>query len=184
MVIIVTGPIGIGKTTVCAKVIDITRKQGYSCGGIITYKNQKNDIIIEDIQTGETRTLASINNVYKGPRTTKYSFNTEGIDFGVQAINRGITSDLLLVDELGQLELRGQGFAHIIEQIAVGKVKNCIMIIRKELLPSFLPQLGTTISVFETTIENRNQIPNEISQILVRAVIAEGGETYRVDMID
>jgi len=178
MVIIVTGPIGIGKTTVCEKVIDIARKQGHSCGGIITYKNQKNDIIIKDIQTGETKTLASISNVYQGPRTTKYSFSPDGIDFGIQAINRGTTSDILLVDELGQLELRGQGFAHIIEQISTGKVKNCIIIIRKELLPTFLPQLGTTISVFETTIENRNQLPGEISPILTRAVTADHGETY------
>jgi nucleoside-triphosphatase THEP1 len=178
MVIIVTGPIGIGKTTVCEKVIEIARKQGHSCGGIITYKNQKDDIIIEDVRTGETKILAGISNIYQGPRTTKYYFNPEGIDFGIQAINKGTTSDILLVDELGQLELRGQGFTHIIEQISAGKVRNCLVIIRKELLSAFLPQLGTTISVFETTIENRNQLPEEISLILIPAVIAEHGKTH------
>jgi nucleoside-triphosphatase THEP1 len=72
MVIIVTGAIGIGKTTVCRKLIEITQNQGYSWGGFLTYKTADKDIIIEDVQTGEKETLASINNVYHGPRTVKY----------------------------------------------------------------------------------------------------------------
>jgi len=177
MVIIVTGAIGIGKTTVCEKVVKIARSQGYSCGGISTCKIQNEDIIIEDVQTGETKALASISNIYQGPRTAKYFFNPEGFDFGIQAIDRGTASDILLVDELGHLELRGEGFAKVIEQIVGGKVKTCILVIRKELLSAFLPQLGATISVFETTINNRNQLPEEIGRMLPRAVTAEYEET-------
>ncbi len=94
----------------------------------------------------------------------QYFFNPEGIDFGIQAIDRGIASDILLVDELGHLELSGEGFAKVIEQIVAGKVKTCIIVIRKELLSTFLPQLGATTSVLETTINNRNQLPEEIGQ--------------------
>ena len=168
MVIIVTGAIGIGKSSVCEKVIKIARSQGYSCGGIITYKAQTGDIIIESIQTGKTKTLASTSYIYQGPRTGKYFFNPEGIDFGIQAIGRGTAADILLVDELGYLELSGQGFAKAIDQIVAGKVKNCILVIRKELLSAFLPKLGAITSVFETTIDNRNQLPSEISLVLVR----------------
>lgn len=170
MVIVVTGAVGTGKTTVCDKVVKIARGQGYSCGGIIAHKTQNEDIIIEDVQTGETKALASISNIYQGPRTAKYFFNPEGIDFGIQAIARGTASDILLVDELGHLELRGEGFAEVIEQIAAGKVKNCILVIRKDLLSAFLPQLGKTTSVFETTVDNRNQLPGEIGLTLAQAV--------------
>ena len=173
MVIIVTGAIGIGKTIVCEKVIEIARGQGHSCGGIIAHKTQTEDIIIEDVQTGETEILASISNIYRGPHTVKYFFNPEGIDFGIRAIDRGIASDILLVDELGHLELRGEGFAGVIEQITAGQVKTCIVVIRKELLSDFLPQLGATTSVFETTIGNRNQLPGEIGMVLTRAVTAD-----------
>jgi len=172
MVIIITGAIGIGKTTVCQKVIEIARSQGYSCGGVISYKTRDEDIIIEDIQNGETRVLASANGIYRGPRTIKYYFNPEGIDFGIEAIDRGITADILMVDELGHLELRGKGFANVVEQIATGKVRNCILVIRKELLSAFLSQLGVETSVFETTIDNRNQLPGEIGLALNRAVTA------------
>jgi len=66
----------------------------------------------------------------------------------------------------------------VIEQIVAGKVKNCIMIIRKELLSAFLSQLGATTSVFETTINNRNQLPREIGLVFARAVTAEYEETF------
>ena len=170
MVVIVTGAIGIGKTTVCQKVIKIARNKGYSCGGIVTYKIRNKDIIIEDIQTGKTEALASTDKIYRGPSTAKYFFNPEGIDFGIRAIDRGTASDILLVDELGQLELGGQGFAKVIERVVAGKVKNCILVVRKQLLSAFLPKLGTTISIFVTTIDNRNQLPAEIGEVLMRAV--------------
>jgi nucleoside-triphosphatase THEP1 len=166
MVIIITGAVGIGKTTVCEKVIKIARSQGYSCGGIITHKTQSENIIIEDVQASETKILASTSNRYQGPRTAKYSFSPEGIDFGIEAIDRGATSDIFMVDELGHLELNGEGFPKVIEKIADGQVKTCILVIRKELLSAFLPKLGATTSVFETTIDNRNQLPGEIGLAL------------------
>jgi len=117
MVIIVTGDIGIGKTTICHRLIEIVQNQGYCCGGILTRKAPDKGIIIEGIQSGETETLASTNNVYHGPRTAKYSFNAKGIAFGVREIEKGISSSLLVVDEIGHLELRGEGFAKVIELI-------------------------------------------------------------------
>ena len=167
MVIIVTGTIGIGKTTVCRKLIEIARNQGYTCGGILTDKAADNGITIENIQSGEKETLASIDDVYHGPRTAKYFFNSKGIDFGIQAIDKGISSAILLIDEIGQLELRGEGFAGVPELIKAGKVKQCILVIRKELLPAFLPQLPTAPLVFETTIDNRHQLPQEIGLVLL-----------------
>ena len=166
MLIIITGAIGIGKTTVCRKFIEIAQTQEYCCGGIITYKTPDKGIIIEDIQTGGSEALASITNIYLGPRTKKYFFNPEGIDFGIQAIDKGASLDILLVDEIGHLELQGEGFVNAIELVRAGRVRNCILVIRKELISAFLPRLDTTPLVFEITIDNRNQLPEEIGLIL------------------
>jgi len=162
MVIIVTGAIGIGKTTVCRKLIGILQNKGYTCGGILTYKAADKGITIEDIQSGETKTLASINNLYHGPRTAKYSFNPKAIDFGIQAIDKGASSTILLVDEIGHLELRGEGFVKALELIKSGAVKKSILVIRKELLSVFLAQLDTQLSIYETTINNRDELPQKI----------------------
>jgi len=167
MVIIVTGVIGVGKTTVCQKLVETVRNQGYTCGGILTYKDATNHIIIEDIQSGEKEILASSHSTYNGPRTPRYSFNPEGIDFGIQAIDKGIDSDVLIIDEVGHLELRGEGFVKSLELIQTNKVKNSVIVIRKESLSSFLPQLDVVSPrIFETTVDNRNQLPVEIGTIL------------------
>ena len=167
MIIIVTGAIGIGKTTVCRKLIETLRSRGYTCGGILTYKAADKSIIVEDIQSGEKKTLASVKNVYHGPRTVKYSFNPKAIDFGIRAIDKGTTTTILLVDEIGHLELRREGFIKVLELIKVGKVKHCILVIRTELLHAFLPQLPAAPLVFETSINNREQLSQEIGTVLL-----------------
>jgi len=165
MNIIVTGKVGTGKTTVCEKVVAIAKRLGYTCGGILTPKS-KEDIIIVDVQTGERKVLASINNIYQGPRVGKYYFNPEGINFGVNAIDKGASASILIVDEIGHLELSGEGFAKILELIKVGRVKNCILVIRSELLPGFLLNFPTKPLIFEATANNRNQLPQEIGSVL------------------
>ena len=167
MLIIVTGSIGIGKSTVCRKFIEIVRNQGHTCAGILTYKSADKDIVIEDIQSGQKETLASIHDVYQGPRTAKYVFNPDGIEFGNQAIDEGSSATILLVDEIGQLELRAEGFAKILELIHSGKVRVCILVIRRALLPAFLSQLPPAPLVFETTISNRNQLSEEIGSVVL-----------------
>jgi len=169
MIVIVTGAIGTGKTTVCEKVVGLARSRGCSCGGIITRKTPKDDIEVEDIGTGESVLLASTSMILGGPRTARFSFSPAGIDFGNQAIDRGITADILLVDEIGPIELAGEGFAGVIEQVTSGKVRNCVLVIRKGLLPDFLPRLGVNTQVFETTLDNRNQLPEEIDRVLIRS---------------
>ena len=41
MVIIVSGDIGVGKSTVCRQLVQIMRDNGLSCGGILTFKSGK-----------------------------------------------------------------------------------------------------------------------------------------------
>ena len=181
MVIIVTGAKGIGKTTVCRKLIKLVRNRGYACGGILTYKAADKGIIIEDVQTGERENLASTDNIYNGPRTRKYFFNPEGIDFGIQAVDKGISAAILVVDEIGHLEIRGGGFAKVLELIKAGKAEMCVLVIRRELLPAFLPQMPATPLVFETTMNNRDQLPQEIVSIIEKNVklselLIKGGE--------
>jgi nucleoside-triphosphatase THEP1 len=144
MVIIITGSIGIGKTTVCEKVVKIVRSSGYSCGGILTHKAANERLIALDIQTGEKVILASTDNTFDGPRTPRYSFNPEAIKFGIGAINKAIDSDVLIIDELGHLELNGEGFAE-----------------------SLLAQLGDNPAIFETTISTRDRLPRKICSSLI-----------------
>lgn len=167
MVVIVTGAIGIGKTTVCEKVVKIVQSLGYTCGGVLTYKAHDESLSVLDIQTGDRNILASTDNIFDGPQTPRYSFNPEAVDFGIRAIEKAIDSDILVVDEIGHLELGGEGFAKSLELIKAGRVKNSILVIRKQLLSAFLAQLGENPLIFETTVSNRNRLPQKIGSSLI-----------------
>lgn len=158
---------GVGKTTVCEKVVELARSRGYSCGGILTPKAPDKGIIIVDIQTRESKPLASIDNIYQGPRTGRYFFNPEAIEFGNRAIDGAVSSDILFVDEVGYLELEGEGFVRALEVIRAGKVKNSVLVIRQKLLPAFEARLGFEFSTIETTIENRDRLPHKIGALLL-----------------
>ena len=163
MVIIVTGVIGTGKTTVCRKLVEMLRSRGYSCGGILTYKADNENIIVKDIQSGQTEVLAGSSTVYDGPSTPRYSFNPEGIEFGLRAIDRQSTADVLIVDEIGHLELRGEGFFQVPELIKSGGIKNCVLVIRQQLLSHFLSELDVVEPVvYEVTIDNRDRLSRVI----------------------
>jgi len=148
-------------------VIKIALSSGYSCGGILTHKATDESLIALDIQTGEKTILASTDNTFDGPRTPRYTFNPEAIKFGIRAINKAIDSDVLIIDELGHLELNGEGFVESLEFVNTGRVKNSILVIRKELLPAFLAQLGDNPSIFETTISTRDRLPRKIYSSLI-----------------
>ena len=166
MLIIVTGNIGSGKTTVCSKLLDILRTRERICTGILTRKGPDGSIVIEDVASGEKMTLARIDNTFIGPRTVKYSFDPRGIDFGLRAIH-GPPGEVIFIDEIGILELRGEGFASALELINAGSFKNCLVVIREWLLPDFLPRLPANPLIFQTTTENRDRLPGEIASKLL-----------------
>ncbi len=166
MLIIITGAIGIGKTTVCRKVIDLAKRLGYSCGGIITPKTTQGDIIIEDIQTARTMTLATLRKIYQGPSIGKYYFNQTGIEFGIRAIDTAKESSVLLIDEVGPLELSGGGFAQALVSNNINEFKNSILVIRREAVSIFFSRLPETPLAVETTSENRDYLPGRIINLL------------------
>jgi len=170
MNMVITGETGVGKTTVCEKVIRMAKGEGHTCGGILTPKGLEDGVIcgidIVDIQSGERETLASTHDLYDGPRAGKYSFNPDGIRFGIRAIEKGRSSDILLVDEIGHLERKGQGFAEALALVGSGEVGNSILVIRKDLLSVFLPRLDAGLHVFETTPSTRDGLPQQVFSCL------------------
>ena len=97
--VILSGRVGVGKTTICEKILTLAGESGYCCGGVLTSKITNDGavagIAIIDIQTGEKETLASIENIYDGPHTGRFYFNPVGIEFGKKAIKNGASGDIL-----------------------------------------------------------------------------------------
>jgi nucleoside-triphosphatase len=166
MVIVITGAIGIGKTTICEKLLAYAKKNRFSCGGVLTYKTTNDNRIIFNVLNGDRFILASNNGRKEGPFTPRYIFNPAGIDFGIKAIEKGISADILFIDELGPIELMGQGFAPALEKV-LASAKNSVLVIRKELVSAFTIWTGSDPIIFETTYQNRNELPLKIARSLL-----------------
>ncbi len=100
MKIMLAGQRGAGKTTCCIRAIKLL--EGVELCGFITHKGE-DSLIIEDIKTREREVLA-----YYEERAGKYLFFKEGIDFGIEALER--EGKICFADEIGRLELNKGGF--------------------------------------------------------------------------
>ena len=165
MLIIVTGSIGAGKSTVCHRLLGWAAKTGYLCGGVLSHKAAGGAIVVENILTGERRNLAGPPGLYGGPKFGDFSFSPQGIAFGMKAVREGMSLPLTLIDELGPLELAGSGFANAIPLLNSAKLGNRVVVIRESLLSSFLPLFSRRAMVLRTTPESRDILPWQISQL-------------------
>ena len=162
MVVIVTGETGVGKTTVCREVVSLCRERGLSCGGIVSVRTESGGIFVEDLASGSRVLLAREGRELNGPCTSGYSFSLAGIRDGNRAIESATSASVVVVDELGQLELSGSGFARVLELVSENPLRHWVLVIRSRLLQDFMPLLPADVPTFETTTSTRETLPERI----------------------
>ena len=121
---LLTGPVGVGKTTVAERVVGLALRKGLVCGGLLAPAmvnscGQKAGIWGMGIGTGERRVLARTDRDLGGPSIGLYSFDAAALDWAVGVVDGAIGAcDLLIVDEIGKLELwRGIGLAPVEQEV-------------------------------------------------------------------
>jgi nucleoside-triphosphatase THEP1 len=142
--IVLTGRIGIGKTTLLKKIIEQSKKDFY---GVISERFDKG-YYVEDVKTGKRRILCSKNDI--GFRFRGYYFDPAALEFVTESLKR--KGEILVYDEIGYLEAE--------EKIEIWDlIKDpAILIVRKELVDAVSSRFNTV--VFEVLKENRNQLTN------------------------
>ena len=138
--IILTGPREIGKTRSLLKMIEGFSKRPIKICGIISpavfVDGIKTAIDLRDVHTGQQRRLADLRRSNSSRiMTERWVFIEDALQWGNQVLRESVPCDLLIVDELGPIELEhGQGFQWGIFALNSHQYKAAVVVIRPELL--------------------------------------------------
>ncbi len=118
--LIITGPIGSGKTQTVSGVAEELRAQSISVGGVVSPRVLEYGLttgyIVRDLLSGEERRLCTENP--PGIRFRRFYFSPTALEFANAAVARaGHEADVVVVDEVGPLELGGGGMAPGVQKV-------------------------------------------------------------------
>jgi nucleoside-triphosphatase len=179
--LLVIGEPGSGKTNWCKGYIDRRRKSGSTVGGIlcpaIVRQQQRVGSNAIDLLTDREIPFARLSRCRcftEGELVGGYTISKDGILFACAAIKRAVESrcDLVVIDEVGPLELRGSGLMPVVES-ALASAINVLIVVRsslKEALQRHFHQYRFVI------VADLTQSPSNVSD-LIDCGTREGGHS-------
>lgn len=178
-IIILTGEKNSGKTLVC----DALVKKFSGCiqriSGIISlgqYENgRKIAICAFDLSTGERKMLAHYSPGWDPDKPLReWRFDQEALNWGNEVLAKAIPTDLLLIDEIGYLELeKDEGWINALEILNTGKFHYAVIVVRPSLLET-AKCLYPHAEVYQ--LFSKTDVESTITQLIKRFLILQANK--------
>lgn len=139
-IFILSGRKNTGKTQVCARIIERLKGKEIKITGVLSpgvYQNGgKSEIACVDVSTGQKSVLAEYSPGWDPENPNReWLFNPEALAWGNDVIARSVPTSLLVIDEIGFLELeKNAGWTNALIALDTGKFKHALVVIRPNLL--------------------------------------------------
>jgi nucleoside-triphosphatase THEP1 len=138
-IIIISGNIQEGKTTFVEKVINRLKRKEISLGGFLSkviYQNDKRTgYQLFDLNTERKELLCTVVEHPQWNHYGKFYFNPKGQELGVDILkNISEESQLIVIDEIGPLELGGEGWSAAIDELVRNSARPMIWVVREHLV--------------------------------------------------
>ena len=168
-----TGAPGVGKTTLIQRIHTHYKNKGLRIDGIITHEVREGDqrvgFKITDLASGAEGWLARVGEV-AGPRIGKYSVVSEDLEkIGVGALKKAAENpaDLVLVDEIGPMEMTSRPFRDAI----AGLLSRRGIVIATVKYGSHYPEVERASRTservsLEVSRDNREEVLQKVTSIL------------------
>ncbi len=170
-----TGPPGVGKSTLVSKVIMRLKSAGVIVGGCTTYerrsKGARMGFEILDLSTGRKGELASVETKL-GPRVGRYRVNlTDLAEIGAAGlVAAASSSELIVIDEIGPMELVSPEFRRAVKR-CIESGKPILAVVHERLDDDLLNELrGKAQLILILSVENRDSSAEELGAALLAAV--------------
>jgi nucleoside-triphosphatase len=172
---VVTGPPGVGKSTLVSKVVFRLKSAGVIVGGCTTSEKKVKGVRVgfevKDLTDGAAGELASVA-LKIGPRVGKYRVNLVDLSrVGAGGLAKAAkTSELIVIDEVGPLELISPDFRRAV-RACLESGKPVLAVLHERLDDDLLNELRRVArSTFALTVENRDESADELAEALLAAV--------------
>lgn len=136
---ILSGKREAGKTSFCRRLISAAQGRGIDTAGLISpaifIQGKKIGFNILNVRTGESRPLAQLRGEeMDGIVTHRWKFDESNFTWGAEVLADSVPCGLLVVDELGPLELeQGRGWVTGIAALSGQEYTAAVVVIRPEL---------------------------------------------------
>ena len=134
MLFLLTGPINSGKSSAVAQIAQRLREEKIAIGGIVSLPILQSGIKIGFdalcLSTRKTANLARFKTLVRNPTLADIAIGqwiifVEGIKFCNQQIEETLQNNpqIIIIDEIGPIELQGKGFRPVLDKILLGQEK-------------------------------------------------------------
>ncbi|MEN8224648.1 MAG: nucleoside-triphosphatase [Bacteroidota bacterium] len=145
-VVILTGEVQEGKTGFLLQLISLLKAKNLSMSGLIA-KGVHDDTgrtgyDLTDLNSGDTIQYIRNKKLPDSYRYGKYYFSAEGQRFGEKVLNNidAANTQLIVIDEIGPVELKGKGWAQEIERLVNNFGVPHLWVVRKQILKKAIRQ--------------------------------------------
>jgi nucleoside-triphosphatase THEP1 len=134
MLFLLTGPINSGKSSAVAQIAQRLREEKIAIGGIVSMPIIQSGIKIGFdalcLSTQKTKLLARLKALVRNPTLADLAIGQwiifdDGLKFCNQQIEEAIQKkpQIIIIDELGPIELQGKGFRPVLDKLLLGEQK-------------------------------------------------------------
>lgn len=174
---VLSGPIGSGKTTLCGALVAQARDRGWDVAGLLSPAvfegESKSGILAEDLRTGETRLLArAAPHPPFDLQLGNWYFDRSSLAWGNRVFEASLPCDLLVVDEIGPLELvQGAGWSAALTALRRGAYRLALVVVR----PALLDRIRSLCPIRGIITPDRTRPPQEMAALWWERIAQEGG---------
>ena len=175
-IIIISGNIQEGKTTFVEKVINRLKRKGIAVGGFLSkviYQNdERTGYQLFDLNTERRELLCTVDEHPQWNHYGKFYFNPKGQELGVDILkNISEESQLIVIDEIGPLELGGEGWSAAIDELVRNSARPMIWVVREHLVEK-IARKWTVGEVYHFMLHDSPRA-EEVEEVVLKIINAD-----------